>query len=101
MENACDSETHIQTAHQKRKCNRPLMMNLGIRGLDATLSHLVTNRVNQQGHRGIKEADCSRNSKTQMTENSYNLKFEKMLVCISKECMSVYANIHIKAPTTV
>jgi hypothetical protein len=24
IENACDSETHIQTAHSKRKCNRPL-----------------------------------------------------------------------------
>jgi hypothetical protein len=22
--NACDGETHIQTAHPKRKCNRPL-----------------------------------------------------------------------------
>jgi hypothetical protein len=44
---------------------RRLMMNLGIRGLDATSSHLLTNRVNQRGHRGIKEADCSRNSKIQ------------------------------------
>jgi hypothetical protein len=23
-ENACDGETHTQTAHPKRKCNRPL-----------------------------------------------------------------------------
>jgi hypothetical protein len=24
IENACDGKTHIQTAHPKRKCNRPL-----------------------------------------------------------------------------
>jgi hypothetical protein len=24
VENACDGETHIQNAHLKRKCNRPL-----------------------------------------------------------------------------
>jgi hypothetical protein len=27
IENAFDSETHIQTTHQKRKCNRPLSRN--------------------------------------------------------------------------
>jgi hypothetical protein len=26
IENACDGETHTQTAHPKRKCNRPLMI---------------------------------------------------------------------------
>jgi hypothetical protein len=27
IQNACDDETHIQTAHPKRKCNRPLSSN--------------------------------------------------------------------------